>query len=179
MLEPSIAQHRNHVPQGKGFFLLVGHEHRRDAYLVDGRTEFPPSSLSERRIEVRQRLVEQQHAWTGSHCPSDSHSLLLATREFVHPTLLKPSQVDEGQRFRHALSPLRGAEGASEPESHVLAHVQMRKQRVVLKHHSETAVRRTERGNVFAVHCHRTRIRCLKPRYQSQRGRLPASAGAQ
>ena len=52
-------------------------------------------------IEVRERLVEQQHARLGREGAGERHPLLLAARDLAHPPRLEAGEVDQGERLGH------------------------------------------------------------------------------
>ena len=74
-------QHHDAVGHGHGFDLVVRHvDHGRAAVLVQ-----PPSSHAhlpaQRRVEVRQRLVEEEHFGLAHDGPADGDPLALPARE--------------------------------------------------------------------------------------------------
>ena len=71
-------QHRDAVAQVEGFLLLVRDEHTRDPHALDHLPQLAARAFAQRRIEVRERLIQEQHARLGSECPRQRHALLLA-----------------------------------------------------------------------------------------------------
>src|SRR2546422_10937115 len=84
-------------PQIEGLFLLVRHEQGRNPDPLDQRAQLAPRALPQRRIEVRERLVEQQHARLGRERPRQGDALLLASRQLLHLASLESREADEGE----------------------------------------------------------------------------------
>ena len=58
LLEPALVQDRDAIAQVEGRLLLVGHEDGGDANPSDQRPQLAAGALPQRRVEVRERLVE-------------------------------------------------------------------------------------------------------------------------
>ena len=70
--------------------------------LPDLRADAPP----ELGVEVRERLVEQQHAGLEDERAGHRHALLLATRELAGQTIVQAGQAEKGQPFAIDYAPL-------------------------------------------------------------------------
>ena len=103
------------VAELERLLLLVGHEQGRDADLADRPLQLPARALAQRRIEVRERLVEQQDARRGRERAGERDPLLLAARDLAHPPVLEAGEVHQRQRLGHARRDRRsGPSGARE-----------------------------------------------------------------
>ena len=63
--------------------------------------QLAPGALAQRRVEVRERLVEQQDARLGRERPGERHPLLLAARDLADAPALEAGEVDQRQRLGH------------------------------------------------------------------------------
>src|SRR2546425_5833954 len=61
LLEPTGMKHRHPVAQIERLLLLVGDEHGRDPDPFDERPQLAPRALPQARVQVRERLVQEQH----------------------------------------------------------------------------------------------------------------------
>ena len=136
--------------------------------------------LAQGGIEVRQRLVQQQHARLGRERPGERHPLLLATRELRDAPRAEPLQVHQRERPVDAPVQLGAAHAERlEPEGDIGPDVQVREQGVVLEHHAEPARHRRHPGHVVALDQHPSLVGSLESRQQTQRRRLAAPARSQ
>src|SRR2546428_224973 len=101
LLEAPGLEHRHQVAQIECLFLLVRHEEGRDPDPLDERPQLAPRPLPQARVQVRQRLVQEQHARLGRERPRQRHALLLPSRELLHAPLLEPLEPDEPEDLRH------------------------------------------------------------------------------
>src|SRR5258708_2578648 len=62
------------------------------------RAQLPPQRLAQLRIEVRQRLIEEEDLRLDDERPRHGDALLLPAGELVRLTVAKPGQADELQR---------------------------------------------------------------------------------
>ena len=133
-------EHRDPVAEVEGLLLLVGDEHGGDAHPPDRRPELAAGALAQGGIEVRERLVEQQHARLGGQGAGERHPLLLAARDLPHPPVREARRGRPGRAPRPpgGPSPPR-LFAAGEAEGDVLAHGQVGEEGVVLEDHAEVA----------------------------------------
>src|SRR2546429_1915080 len=61
LLEPTSMKHRHPVAQIERLLLLVGDEHGRDSDPFDERPQLAPRALPQARVQVPERLVQEQH----------------------------------------------------------------------------------------------------------------------
>src|SRR4029077_2498491 len=86
------------VAQIERLLLLVRDEDARDADALDQRPELAPGPLAQRGVEVRERLVEQEHSRLGRKRSRQSHALLLPARQLLYAPPLEPLEADELER---------------------------------------------------------------------------------
>src|SRR5262249_6371276 len=92
LLEAAGVQDRDAVAQLEGLLLLVRDEERRDPGLPDDALQFAPRALAKRRIEVRERLVEEKNAGPRRERPRHGDSLLLAAGDLAGAARLEAFQ---------------------------------------------------------------------------------------
>ncbi len=128
------------------------------------------------RIEVRQRLVEEQHRRLEHERAGYRHALLLAAGELGGQPLAESGQADRlerhaGSRFDFdAREPRDG-----EPVPDVFPHAHVREQRVALEHHRYVARGGGNVGDVDTADRDGTHRRLLEARDDAQDRRLAAS----
>ena len=142
-----------------------------------GSPHLPARPLAQRRIEIRERLVEQEHPRLGRQRAGERDPLLLAAGKLSHPAALVSGEVDQGQRPRHPLVQLVAADaGGFEAERHVLTDVEMGEEGVVLEYHAEAPGHRLDPRDVLAIDHYAPGIGRFESGQQSQRRRLAAPA---
>src|SRR6185369_8404934 len=95
LLETAVAQDRDAVPELERLLLLVRHEQGRDANLADRAAQLAPRLLAQRRVEVRQRLVEQEHARRRRERSRDGDPLLLPAGELRDAARLEAGEAGQ------------------------------------------------------------------------------------
>ena len=130
-------------------------------------------------IQVRQRLVEQEHLRIPDHRASQRHPLPLPPGQLARLSLEHPG---ETERLRDALDPLGDGAGRRsphpEPEGEVLPHRHVGIERVALKHHRDVALLRRQPGHVELADQHPACGGGLQPGDHPERGALAASRGS-
>src|SRR5713101_398496 len=165
-------EHRHAVAQVKCFFLLVRDKHGGDPYALDKLPQLPARALAQRRIEVRQRLIEQQHARLRREGARERHPLLLSPGELVNLSPFEAGEIHEVQRSGDLrITRIR----SREPEAYVLPHVGVRKQCVVLEDHPEATAGSSNVGHIFARDGDPSAVRRFESGEQPQHRRLAAA----
>ncbi|MBI4190680.1 MAG: hypothetical protein HY525_09100 [Betaproteobacteria bacterium] len=77
----AVVEHGNAVTDRHGFDLIVGDVHCREAKLPLKRDQLVAQLLAHARVDVRQRLVEQDDAAAADNRPRQRHALLLAAAQ--------------------------------------------------------------------------------------------------
>ena len=131
-------------------------------------------------VEVRQGLVEQEHFRAQHDCAGHGDALLLSARQLAGHARFEAAEPDEAECLTGLCRRFgAGAADVEQAEGDVVAHVEMREQRVGLEHHGDVAPRHRQPRHVLAVDqdlpaaCH------LQPRDQAQRGGLAAAGGSE
>ncbi len=97
------------------------------------------------RVEVRQRLVEEEHRRLADDRAAHRDALALAAGERARLAVEKRAELEDLRRPLHARVDVGRRHPADpEPVGHVLAHRHVRVERVVLEHHRDVAVLRLE-----------------------------------
>ncbi len=105
------------------------------------------------------------------------HALLLAAGELVRLSLFQPIELDQRHHLGHALGDVRARHaGALQAEGDVVAHVKMRKQRVVLEHHVDGTLVRQVLRDVVAIQENAALVRRLEAGEHSEQRGLAAAA---
>jgi hypothetical protein len=103
--------------------------------------ELGPHLDAELGVEVRQRLVEQEHLRVPDQRPAHGDALALAAGELARPAIEErveleercdPSHLDVADRPRHAAD--------LHAEAHVVVNVHRRVERVGLEHHGDVTI---------------------------------------
>ena len=167
----------------------VGERHRLDLVvgdIDDGRRHARVQELdlgahlrAELRVEVRKRLVEQEHLGLAHDRPSHRHSLPLAAGKLGGLAVEEIAEMKDLGGLGHARLDLRlRTLGDLEGEGHVLSNAHMRIERVGLEHHRNVPRARREIVDDLAADPDRSRRNLLEPRDHSERRRFPAARRA-
>src|SRR5262249_23509206 len=81
LFDDAVAHHRDAVGERKRFFLIMGHEDRRDAEALLKAPQLNLHLLAEHLVERTQRLVQQQNGGFDYDRASERNPLLLPARE--------------------------------------------------------------------------------------------------
>ncbi len=104
LLESSGAHDADAVGHRQRFFLVVRHEHRRDAELELDAPDLVAQLLAHLRVERRQRLVQQQHARPHRERAGERNALLLAAGQLVRVLLRVLAEPDQVEQLRRRAS---------------------------------------------------------------------------
>jgi hypothetical protein len=140
VLHTTFVHHRDPVGQRERFVLVVRDVDERHAEALLELAHLPAQLLSQLRVEVRERLVEQKDL--GPHDKRARHgdALLLAARQLVGPAVAEPLEPDEREGLVDPSGPLRrGRALHAQAVAHVVAHAHVREERVVLEDHRGAA----------------------------------------
>ena len=151
-LEPAAVHDADPVRHAEGFFLIVRHEHRRDADGALNLADPAPQLLADLRVERAERLVEQQHARLVSQRACERDALLLAARELARQPLIVAFERDEPEQLGAPAPAVRAPHAASaQRELDVVGHRHVAEQRVVLEDEADLALARADVRDVAAV----------------------------
>ena len=177
--QAAVLHQRDAIGHRERILLIVRHEERGEAEPAQRGAELVARAAAQVRIEIRERLVEQQRPRLDHQRARERDALLLAARERLDRARRGTIEPDVRERGRGARAALRLRDAARlEPERDVLLDRHVREERVVLKHHPEAAHARCARRDVLALEPHAPGIRRLVARDHAQRRRLPRAARA-
>ena len=126
---------------------VVRDQHHGQLQALLQTVQFVAQGLAQRRVERGKRLVQQQRTGLRRQCARQGHALALATGKLVRHLLGQRVDVQRLQPLVHlglARTRARIAPAALQAEADVLAHRQMREQRVVLEHITHVALLRRQ-----------------------------------
>ncbi len=101
LLQDALGEHRDPVAERDRLDLVVGHVDRRDADAVVQPLELGPHLDAELGVQVRERLVQQEHLGLANERPAHRHALALAARELPRPPaeqVLEPEHLGSSRR---------------------------------------------------------------------------------
>ena len=173
-----VQQDADLVSEAEGFVLVVGHEDGCGVGGAQDLADLLAHPCPQRRIQVRERLVEQHHRRARCQCAGQSDPLLLAPGELVRHPLTDGIEAHESEHARDALVAVRSLGRA---ERHVVAHGEVGEEGVVLEHHAYAALLgrhgRPAVDHRAAVDLDRPLIGVLEAGDHAQKRRLAAAAG--
>ena len=144
----AVVHHDDPVGQRHRLGLVVGdHDHRRVDPLLQLR-ELDPGAQPQRRVEVGQRLVEQEQLGLLDERAADRDALALAARQLRRAcgrAAARSRAPAPHRRCARSISSARNARVA-EPERHVLADGHVRVERVMLEDHGDAALAGRQRS---------------------------------
>jgi hypothetical protein len=127
----------------------------------------------ELRIEVRERLVHQEHLRLPHERPSQRDPLALAAGQLARLALEQRIDPEQPGRLLHAPRHLRAVDLAdAQAEREVLADAHLRVERVVLEDHGDVALARRQRVDHAVADADVAGRERLEPGEQPQRRRL-------
>ena len=184
MLDHAAVHHGDAVRHGHGLLLVVGHVHGGDAHavldLLDGRAHLH----AQLGVQVAEGFVHQQHVGLDTQGAGQGHALLLSAGQLGGHAVRQLVDLHQLQKFvRLAVDQLfidalvRGT--VFEAEFHVLAHVHVGENGVVLEHHADIAFGGVQIVDAGVVKVEIAALDGVKARDHAQKRGLAAAAGAQ
>ena len=182
LFQPPVVHDGHGVGDGHRLVLVVGHEHHRAAGRRVDAAELGQHGVAQMRVEIGERLVQQQDARPRGKAAGQRHALALAARQLVRPPRAVIVQADQPQRVRDPRITF-GAGQPVQPEPHVARHGHGRPQRVGLKHHPQPPpFGRDEDGrsrDLVAAKPQPPGVGPFQPRDQAQKRGLAAAGRSQ
>ncbi len=179
LLDAARVEDNDAVGQRHRLDLVVCHVDHGGAQLGMQTGDLQPHLHAQRRVEVRKRLVEQEHLGIANDGTADRHALPLPPRKLLGPAVQKVLDLQNVGNFVDALGDqLTRLVGQPHAEADVLPHVHVREQRVGLEHHGDAALRRRRIGNVLAADDDLPGRDALEPGDHAQQRGLAASGRA-
>ena len=172
--------HDDAVRHRHRFRLVMGDVDDREVQALLQLADLLAHLPAQARVEVRQRLVEQQHRGLQHQRPRDGDALLLAAGELGGEPGVEAGQADRRQRGARLVVGLRLAlPRDDEAVAHVFQHAHVRKQRIALEHHRHVAPGGGARGHVLVADQDGAGGGQLEPGQHPQDRRLAAAGGAE
>ena len=163
-----------------GLLLVVGHHDGGGPNRPQQRLQLQTQLLAELRVEVRQRLVQEQDVRLDRQSAGQRHPLLLAATELTGSPPLEADESDLLEPPPHPVGDLTPSDPAlAHAVRDVLLHRHMREQGVVLEHQADAPLVRTPACHVPARDPDRAPVRCLEAGNEAQGGRLAAATRTQ
>ena len=120
-------------------------------------------------IEVRQRLVEQEHLRLAHHSTADGDALTLTTGEVFGLTLQQLIELQDARGFVHSAGDFwLFLFGELQAKAHVFRHAHVRVQGIALEHHADRALHRRQVVNALVADVQIAGGDVLQPRDQAQ-----------
>ena len=142
LLDAALVHHRDLMRQRERLALVMRHIHGGDAELPLQTLQLEAHQLAQLRVEVRQRLIEQQQLGFHHQCPRQREPLLLAARQLGRLAIAQMVELDSGEYLHHLgvdfgaavllLADLQRKCGVGE-------NIHVRPDRIRLEYHTEAA----------------------------------------
>ena len=133
-------QHDDAVGERHRLDLVVRHVDDRVAELLVELLDLDAHLGAQQRIEIRQRLVEQERLRLADDGAPHRDALALSAGELARLALVQVLDLQDRRRLAHArLDLVLGTLAQPQPERHVLEHRLVRIERVILEHHRDVA----------------------------------------
>ena len=179
LLQDATIEHRDPVAHRHRLHLVVGDVDRRHAEASLEGGDLGAGLHAQLGVEVRQRLVHQEHLRLAHDRPTHRHPLALPARQLGRLAIEVLLEVEDAGRLAHPPGPLFLRHPLHlEVEADVLGDRHVRVQGVGLEHHRDVAVLRRQRGDVAIADVDRPLVDRLEPGQHPQRRRLAASRRA-
>lgn len=132
---------RHPIGEGHGLGLIVGHHDEGRVHPVAQLCELHARTHPERRVEVRERLVQQEELRLFDDRPADGDPLPLAARQLRRLSVQLRFDLQHPGGLQHAPADLSlGDAGVAQTKGHVVAHRHVRVERIVLEDHGDAPV---------------------------------------
>ena len=158
----------------------MGDIDKGDVHLALQTFELQLHLLAQLQVQSTQGLIQQQDLRLVDQTAGDGHALLLAAGHLADAAALEPLQAHDFQHIAHF-----AADGffvhllQAQAEGHVLEHVQVREQCILLEDGIHRALVGRHAGDVFAFQQHLAGVRLQKTCDQAQGGGFAAAGGTQ
>ena len=176
LLQDAVLQHGDAVAHREGLGLVVRDVDRGDAEAALERRDLGAGLHAQLGVEVRQRLVHEEHLRLTHDRAAHGDALTLTTGERLRLAAEVGLEVEQLGGLEDALGALLLADaGDLEREAHVLGDGHVRVQRVVLEDHRDVAVLRRDVGDVAIADQDAAVVDLFEAGEHAQRGRLAAA----
>ncbi len=180
LLDLAVAHDDEAVGHRQRLVLVVRHHDRGEAELALELADLDPHLLAQLRIEIGERLVEQQDVRLDDEGARQGDALLLAARELARQALAELFEPHHAQRLGDlALDRSRIELPHAQAEGDVLRHGEMREEGIALEDEAGIAVIGRDVGHVALAEQDAARRRLDEAGDEAQRRRLAAARGAE
>ena len=176
MLDHAVAQHDDRIAHRHGLDLIVGHVDGRGLQPLMQILDLGPHLGAQAGVEVRERLVEQEHARRADDRPSHRDTLPLTARQLTRQAIEVRLQTEDCRGVRDlAVDDVGALAPQLQREAHVAGDGHVRIERVVLKDHRHVAVLGRRRVDHAIADANLAAIDRLEARDHPQQRRFAAS----
>ena len=176
----AMIHHGNARSHGHRLFLIVCHHHHRHADRLDDIDQLELRALAQFLVQRAQRFIKQQQLRFLGQTACQRHTLLLPTGKLMRLALGIGRKLHQIEHLFNAGIDLRDRHAfALQTEGDVIPHVEVRKQRIRLKHHVDRPLIRRQRGNIDTIEQNTARSWRLEAGQHAQQGRLAAARTSQ
>ena len=176
----AAVHHDDPVGDRQRLLLVVGHVDHGDAEPPLQLADLLAHAAAQPRVQVGQRLVEQEHGRLEDEGAGDGHALLLAARQLAGQAVPEGAETDRGEAGARQSPRLPPAPpGDARPVGDIVEHAHVREQRIALEHHADVAPGRADVGDVTVADQDAAGRRRLEAGDQAERRRLAAARGAE
>ena len=180
LLDQPGVQHHDPVGERHRLDLVVGDvDHRRAGHVLVQLGDLDAGRDAQRRVEVRERLVEQEDLRVAHDGAADRDALALAAGKRLRQAIEIGTELqDLGGGADALVDLLLAGAGELHAERHVVVDGHVRVERVGLEHHRDAAARGRHVVHHLAVDLHRAAGDVLQPGDQAEQRRLSAAGRA-
>jgi hypothetical protein len=152
LLDAAAVDDRDPVAHGQRLLLVVRHEDEGDADRGLDRLELDLHLLAQLQIERAEGFVQEQHPRTVHQRPGERHALPLTTRQLPGAPVTEARESHRGQGLlRAGLALVLAYTLDPQAVSHVVEHIEVGKQGVVLEDGVDVATEGSQPGDVLAA----------------------------
>ena len=152
LIDPAVIQDGDAVGHAHRLFLIVRDvQHGHAEPLLDF-LDLDLHLEAQILVEGAERLVHQHDRRVKDDRAGQCDTLLLPARQLMRVAIGEAAEPHQVERPIHPLGDVVfGPAPSAQRESHILEDVQVGKDRIILKHHAETALLRRHGGDILAV----------------------------
>ena len=152
LIDPAVIQDGDAVGHAHCLFLIVRDvQHGHAEPLLDF-LDLDLHLEAQILVEGAERLVHQHDRRVKDDRAGQCDTLLLPAGQLMRVAIGEAAEPHQVERPIHPLGDVVfGPAPSAQRESHILEDVQVGKDRIILKHHAETALLRRHRGDILAV----------------------------
>src|SRR5262249_15440903 len=176
LLDDTLLHDRDAVGDAHRLLLVMGDHDGGDVELIQKLEQFSPKLLPQPRVEIAERLVEQEKTRFDDDGAGKGDSLLLASGQRFGPFAARRQEPNEIQSICNFRAYDRLAQTAhAQSERHVFIDAEMGEQGVILKENADVSVLRRDLCHIGAVDHDRPAARDDETSERPQAGCLAAT----